>query len=348
MNKQLSNADSWSVVPMLVRPGCRSSWPAARRSPITRALPRPDDAVSALIDAARKVDARDCASCSDPARTRSCRPATRSPTSPRARDFIAKYDEKHALAPEGDDSVRLQVGTDDWPLPVPVVRRDGEWYLDGAEGADEIVYRRIGRNELGAIAVCRGYVDAQHEYAAADHDGEGAGIYAHKLVSDPGTQNGLYWESVEGEPESPVGPFIAAAAAEGYRAGGGAYHGYRYRPLFRQTDNANGGALEYFDKGVLRNGFALRRLAGRVRRERRHDLHRQPGRRRVPEGSRRRHRGRSRDDRRLRPRLQLGRRHRKRLKTFTFGGICDKGERPLQVPAKNCTKTIAPFGWAPP
>ena len=129
--------------------------------------------------------------------------------------------------------------------------------FDGAEGADEVVYRRIGRNELGAIAVCRGYVDAQHEYAASDHDGEGAGIFAHKLVSDAGTQNGLYWESVEGEAASPVGPFIAAAAAEGYRAGGGAYHGYRYRPLFRQTDNANGGALDYFDKGVLKNGFAL-------------------------------------------------------------------------------------------
>ena len=159
--------------------------------------------------------------------------------------------------PEGDDKVTLQVGMEDWPFPVPVVRRDGAWYLDGAEGADEIVYRRIGRNELGAIAVCRGYVEAQHEYAASDHDGEGAGIFAHKLVSDPGTQNGLYWEAVEGEAESPVGPFVASAAAEGYQAGGGAYHGYRYRSLFRQTDNANGGALDYFDKGVLKNGFAL-------------------------------------------------------------------------------------------
>jgi Protein of unknown function (DUF2950) len=105
--------------------------------------------------------------------------------------------------------------------------------------------------------VCRGYVEAQHEYAAADHDGEGAGIYAHKLVSDPGTQNGLYWEAAAGESQSPVGAFIAAAAAEGYRAGGGTYHGYRYRPLFSQTENANGGAIDYFDKGVLKDGFAL-------------------------------------------------------------------------------------------
>jgi hypothetical protein len=171
--------------------------------------------------------------------------------------FVAHYEAKHALVPEGDDRVTLQVGEDDWPLPVPIVRRDGKWYFDGAEGADEIVYRRIGRNELGAIAVCRGYVEAQHEYAADDHDGEGAGIYAHKLVSDPGTQNGLYWEAAEGEPESPVGSFIASAAAEGYKAGAAAYHGYRFRSLFRQTENANGGALDYFDKGVLKNGFAL-------------------------------------------------------------------------------------------
>ncbi len=171
--------------------------------------------------------------------------------------FVSLYGEKHLLVHEGDDRASLQVGNDAWPFPVPVVRRDGKWFLDGAEGADEIAYRRIGRNELGAIAVARGYVDAEHEYAAADHDGEGAGIYAHKLVSDPGTQNGLYWPSAEGQPESPVGEFVAAAAAEGYKSGGGTYHGYHYRPLFRQTSNANGGAIDYFDKGVLRNGFAL-------------------------------------------------------------------------------------------
>ena len=216
-----------------------------------------EDAVAALIEAGRKSDdarlselfgpgSEDLLSSGDAVADRAA-----------LERFIAQYDEKHALVPDGDDRFELRVGNDEWPLPVPVVRRDGKWYLDGAEGADEIVYRRIGRNELGAIAVARGYVEAQHEYAAADHDGEGAGIYAHKLVSDPGTQNGLYWPSVEGESESPVGEFIAAAATEGYRADGGTYHGYRYRPLFSQTDNANGGAMDYFDKGVLRNGFAL-------------------------------------------------------------------------------------------
>lgn len=216
-----------------------------------------EDAVAALVEAGRKGDtarlrevfgpgSEAIVSSGDEIADKSAREA-----------FVQQYDTKHALLPEGDDRAILQVGTDDWPFPVPFVRRDGAWYLDGAEGADELVYRRIGRNELGAIAVCRGYVEAQHEYAAADHDGEGAGIFAHKLVSDPGTQNGLYWETSAGAPESPVGPFIASAAAEGYRAGSGEYHGYRYRPLFRQGENANGGALDYFDKGVLRNGFAL-------------------------------------------------------------------------------------------
>jgi hypothetical protein len=172
-------------------------------------------------------------------------------------NFIGMYDAGHELVAEGESRV-LQVGPDDWPLPVPLVSRDGRWFFDGAAGADEIVFRRIGRNELGAIAVCRGYVDAQLEYASEDRDGEGAGVFAQKVVSDPGLRNGLYWETAPGEPESPVGPFIAAAAAEGYAASSSAaYHGYRYRPLFRQGENANGGALDYFVNGVLVNGFAL-------------------------------------------------------------------------------------------
>jgi len=216
-----------------------------------------DEAAAALIEAGRKHDlarlralfgpgSEAIVSSGDEVADRAAREA-----------FVALYDEKHVLIHGDDDGAVLQVGNDDWPMPVPIVKRDAQWYLDGAAGADEVAFRRIGRNELGAIAVSRGYVEAQHDYAATDHDGEGAGVFAHKLVSDPGTQNGLYWESAPGEPESPVGAFVAAAAAEGYRAAGGTYHGYRYRPLFRQTDNASGGALDYFDKGVLRNGFAL-------------------------------------------------------------------------------------------
>lgn len=216
-----------------------------------------EEAVSALIEAGRAGDVGRLKEIFGPGSDAILSSGDKVADKSARESFIQQYDVKHALVPDGEDRITLQVGMEDWPFPVPVVRRDGAWYFDGAEGADEIVYRRIGRNELGAIAVCRGFVEAQHEYAASDHDGEGAGIYAHKLVSDPGTQNGLYWEAREGEAASPVGPFVANAAAEGYRAGSGGYHGYRYRPVFRQTDNANGGALEYFDKGVLKNGFAL-------------------------------------------------------------------------------------------
>jgi len=174
--------------------------------------------------------------------------------------FVTWYNEKHVLVADSADKVELQVGAQGWPLPVPIVRRAGRWYLDGASGAEELVYRRIGHNELGAIRVCLGFVDAQVEYASADHDGLGAGLYAQKLLSDPGMHNGLYWKTAEGEPPSPVGPFVAQAAGDGYRAAEGThppYHGYRYRSLFRQTKQAKGGALEYFVDGKLVNGFAL-------------------------------------------------------------------------------------------
>jgi len=175
--------------------------------------------------------------------------------------FVQSYREKHELVADGDSKRVLQVGEEEWPLPVPVVKRDGRWYLAGADGADEIIYRRVGRNELGAIATVRGAVAAQADYAAVAHDGNPAGVYAQKLISDPGMQNGLYWRTVEGEPPSPVGPFIANAAEEGYRAGADGerspYHGYYYRLLYGQSAAASGGAMNYFTDGLLVDGFAL-------------------------------------------------------------------------------------------
>jgi len=175
--------------------------------------------------------------------------------------FVESYSVKHELVPEGDAKVVLQVGENDWPVPVPLVQRDGRWYFDGAEGVDEIIYRRVGRNELGAIDVCRGFVAAQNEYASEGRDGNPPGYYAAYLISDEGTQNGLYWPTAEDEPESPAGEFVAAAAGEGYRRAASGeptpYHGYYYRMLYAQGANAPGGALEYFAEGRLVNGFAL-------------------------------------------------------------------------------------------
>ncbi len=146
--------------------------------------------------------------------------------------FLKKYDEKHSLAPSAD-GLTLEVGNDGWPLPIPLVHSGDKWYWDGAAGKEEILYRRIGRNELAAIKVCKGVVAAQSDYAASAHDGEPAGMYAHRIVSQPGKENGLYWEVKAGEPPSPAGPMLAQAAAEGYDTSGKRvpYHGYYYRMI---------------------------------------------------------------------------------------------------------------------
>jgi hypothetical protein len=175
-------------------------------------------------------------------------------------EFLAGYAAKNSLADDGTDRKLLVVGEQDWPLPIPLVKRDGKWVFDGEAGIDELIYRRVGANELGAIDVCRGFVEAQLEYASEGRDGDPPGIYALKLVSDEGLHNGLYWPVAEGEPPSPAGPGVAAAAAEGYRRVEGertAYHGYHYRMLYAQSQNANGGARDYFKDGLLTEGFAL-------------------------------------------------------------------------------------------
>lgn len=179
--------------------------------------------------------------------------------------FVAAWDTAHALVADGDERLTLEVGEDAWPSPVQVVKVDGRWRFDSDAGIDEMVYRRVGRNELGAIDACRGLVEAQIEYASEGRDGLPAGIYAQKLVSDPGKHNGLYWPSAPDERASPVGPFIARAAVEGYRSGDkddGAgspapYHGYVYRSLNAQGDAANGGARSYIEDGQMKGGFAV-------------------------------------------------------------------------------------------
>jgi hypothetical protein len=175
-------------------------------------------------------------------------------------EFLAAYKAKNSLTDDGVDRKVLVVGEQDWPLPIPIVKRDGKWVFDGEAGIDEMIYRRVGANELGAIDVMYGFVEAQLEYAAEGRDDGPPGIYALKLVSDEGLHNGLYWPVGEGEPPSPAGEFVAAAAAEGYRRSEDTrkpYHGYYYRMLYAQGPNANGGPRDYFSDGLLTEGFAL-------------------------------------------------------------------------------------------
>jgi len=174
-------------------------------------------------------------------------------------NFLARYDLKHSLIASGPDELSLNVGKDDWPLPIPLVHANDKWYWDGAAGKEEILYRRIGDNELAAIGACKGVVAAQRDYAAAGHDGLPAGIYAQRLVSQSGKQDGLYWQVNEGETPSPAGPLLAQASSEGY--GGSSprapYHGYYYRMLKAQGANAKGGAKSYIVDGNMTGGFAV-------------------------------------------------------------------------------------------
>ena len=172
--------------------------------------------------------------------------------------FLKAYKTKHAIVTQDEDANKrvLQVGSKNWEMPIPIVRENGKWRFDTAAGKQELLYRRIGNNELGAIATARGYIAAQQDYAATGHDGLPAGLYAQKLRSDSGKQNGLYWEVKEGEPESPVGPFLAQSAEEGYGKGD-PYHGYFYHSLKAQGAAAKGGAKSYLVDGQLKDGIAL-------------------------------------------------------------------------------------------
>jgi hypothetical protein len=173
--------------------------------------------------------------------------------------FLAGYDLKHSLTESAPHQLLLNVGKDGWPFPIPLVNADHKWYWDGAAGKQEILYRRIGDNELAAIDVCKGAVAAQRDYAAAGHNGLPAGIYAQRLMSERGKQNGLYWEVNEGEIPSPAGPLLAQASSEGYGGSGkrSPYHGYYNRLLKAQGANAKGGAKSYIVDGNMTGGFAF-------------------------------------------------------------------------------------------
>jgi hypothetical protein len=168
--------------------------------------------------------------------------------------------QKLAFEPHGPDNVVALIGNDAWPFPIPLVREGGAWHFDVDAGIDEITNRRIGRNELSTISTMHEFVDAQREYASQSRDGNPP-CFARRLISNPGKHDGLYWPTSESEPESPMGPFVADAAEEGYATGGAkavAYHGYFYRSLERQGPHAPGGAKEYNDeKDRLAGGFAL-------------------------------------------------------------------------------------------
>jgi hypothetical protein len=178
--------------------------------------------------------------------------------------FVAAYDQAHRIEAQGAARALLVIGEKQWPFPIPMVKQGKAWRFDTGAGAEEILDRRIGRNELGAIEVCRAFVDAQRDYATLFQRKDGLREYAQHFMSSPGQRDGLYWPAASGEAESPMGPLVASARAEGYAAGQGTqrrqpapYHGYFYRILKRQGSHAADGGRDYLVDGHMIGGFAL-------------------------------------------------------------------------------------------
>ena len=217
-----------------------------------------DEAANALIAALRSGD--------DKAMTRVLGPSARDITSSgdkvedenMRKQVLSAYDAKHAVVKDTAGRTFLAVGVDGFPLPIPLVEKDGAWRFDVVAGREEILSRRIGRNELATIQAMLAYVDAQNEYAEMAPTG-GRGVYAQRIVSSPGKKDGLYWPASAGEQESPLGEAVAAATRQGYRVGGARapFHGYYYKVLTRQGLTAPGGAINYVAKGKMIGGFAL-------------------------------------------------------------------------------------------
>ena len=218
----------------------------------------PDDAVAALVSATKDnwpkgvvtvlgPDSNDIVSSGDAVADEAAR-----------QKFLAAYDAKHQITMEGDNKAVMVIGPEDYPFPIPLTRKGAAWQFDTAAGRLEILYRRIGRNELAAIQASLAYVDAQNEYAAKDRTGAGGANYAQRIVSRPGKKDGLYWSAAQGEETSPLGELVAQATNEGYAVGSRTpFHGYYFKVLTSQGSMAAGGAVDYIVRGKMIGGFAL-------------------------------------------------------------------------------------------
>jgi hypothetical protein len=177
----------------------------------------------------------------------------------RAADFAAEAHEKKSVSvdPKSGNRAYVLVGNEDWPFPVPLVKLGGQWFFDAKAGRQEMFYRRIGANELDAIAICHGYVDAQNEYAHQVREGYDVNQYAQRVISTPGKQDGLAWQNPDGSWDGPVGEKIAQAIEQGYTLRSEPYHGYFFKGLKGQGPDAPLGQMDFVVKGLMIGGFAL-------------------------------------------------------------------------------------------
>ncbi len=241
-------------------PALSDAAPQAKPAPAPaaqRAFATPEQAAQALILAAENndvpalleilgPDSRDLIQSADPVDDKN-----------RAAAFMALAHEKNGVTVDSrNNRAELTVGNDAWPFPIPIVKRNGNWYYDSKAGRTEILFRRIGENELNAIGVCRGFVEAQREYASTKHDKSSVNEYAQRIISTPGKQDGLAWQNPDGSWGGPVGNEAAKALQQGYSAGQ-PYHGYYFKVLKGQGPAAPLGEMDFLVNGVMIGGFAL-------------------------------------------------------------------------------------------
>ncbi len=222
----------------------------------------PEEAVKTFIDAMKKDNKKELSAIFGPRALSQLSSGDDVSDKADRERFVKAYEEKNSLEKKDDSKAILLVGIEDWPMPIPLVKKGAGWYFDTMAGKEEMLNRRVGRNELRVIDAVQAYVGAQREYAGRDWDGDGIYPYAQKFVSSPGKKDGLYWEAKTGEAESPSGPFAAAAAREGYATKAKAgkpspFHGYYFRILKTQGSHAPGGAYDYVVKGKMILGFGL-------------------------------------------------------------------------------------------
>jgi hypothetical protein len=247
-------------------PAMAQTAPATQTAPAKKPAPpaqqsfaTPEEAAEALIAAAERFDI----------------PALKKILGPSGMDLVTTADkvqdenQSHAFAeharakhevvrdPASPKRATLVIGDQDWPAPTPIVQRNGRWVFDVKAGRKEILQRRIGQNELDAIQVCLGYVEAQHEYAVEKHAGSKVNQYAQRIIASPGKEDGLAWKNADGEWEGPVAESIARVIAEGYKSRHEPYHGYYYKVLKGQGSAAPLGRMDFVVKGAMIGGFAL-------------------------------------------------------------------------------------------
>jgi len=226
------------------------------QQPGQKTFSSPEDASNALVTAAQNNDEKAMLDILGPDGKQIVSSGDEAEDAESRANFVRRYEQMHRLMKEPDGTTVLYIGAENWPTPIPLVNHGNSWYFDTEAGKKEILYRRVGRNELSAISVCQELVAAQKEFYSAQHN-----EYAKEIFSNEGQHNGLYWKAAEGEPQSPVGPLVASAFAEGYAKSqdGSAvpYRGYYYRMLTRQGKNGPGGAKSYIVNGKLVEGFAF-------------------------------------------------------------------------------------------